>query len=70
MSRTPGSASPGCATASPVLDCCDLIRRGADRVQVAELVAENRDLQSAEQKEMSRFAFVTEHLTEPTPAAA
>ena len=28
----------------PVLDCCDLVRRGADRVRVAELVTEYRDL--------------------------
>lgn len=54
----------------PVLDCCDLVRRGANRVRVAELVAEYRDLQPAEQKEMSRVAFVTEHLTESAPAAA
>jgi superfamily II DNA/RNA helicase len=54
----------------PVLDCCDLVRRGADRVRVAELVAEYRDLQSAEQTEISRVAFVTEHLTELAPAAA
>jgi hypothetical protein len=54
----------------PVLDCCDLVRRGADRVRVAELVAEYRDLQPADQQEISRAAFVTEHLTEPAPAAA
>ena len=54
----------------PVLDCCDLVRRGADRVRVAELAAEYRDLQPAEQQEMSRVAFVTEHLSEQTQAAA
>jgi hypothetical protein len=54
----------------PVLDCCDLVRRGADRVRVAELVAEYRDLQPTEQIEMSRVAFVAEHLTEQAPAAA
>ena len=54
----------------PVLDCCDLVRRGADRVRVAGLVAEYRDLQPAEQQEISRAAFVTEHLTEQAQAAA
>ena len=54
----------------PVLDCCDLVRRGADRVRVAELVAEYRDLQPAEQQEISRAAFVTEYLTESAQAAA
>lgn len=54
----------------PVLDCCDLVRRGADRVRVAELVAEHRDLQPAEQQEISRATFVTAHLTEQAQAAA
>jgi hypothetical protein len=54
----------------PVLDCCDLVRRGADRVRVAELVTEYRDLQPAEQQEIGRAAFVAEHLTEPAQAAA
>jgi hypothetical protein len=52
----------------PVLECCDLVRRGADRVQVAELVAGYRDLDPAEQQEISRVAFVTEHLIEPAAA--
>ena len=54
----------------PVLDCCDLVRRGADRVRVTELVAEYRDLQPAEQQEISRATFVTAHLTEQAQAAA
>jgi hypothetical protein len=54
----------------PVLDCCDLVRRGADRVRVAELAAEYRDLQAAKQQEISRVAFVAKNLTEQAQAAA
>jgi hypothetical protein len=52
----------------PVLDCCDFVRYGADRVRVAELLAEYRDLGPADQQEISRVAFVTEHLVEAAPA--
>jgi hypothetical protein len=54
----------------PVLDCCDLVRRGADRVRVAQLVTEYSNLDPATQQEISRVAFVDERLTEEAAAAA
>lgn len=47
----------------PVLDCCDLVRRGADRVRVAQLVEDYHNAEPWDQQEMSRVAFVTAHLT-------
>lgn len=53
----------------PVLDCCDLVRRGADRVRVAQLVADYRDLQFPDQQATSRVDFVGMHLTQEEQAA-
>jgi superfamily II DNA/RNA helicase len=47
----------------PVLDCCDLVRRGADRVRVAQLVEDYHNAEPWDQQEMSRVAFVAAHLT-------
>jgi hypothetical protein len=54
----------------PALDCCDLVRRGADRVRVAELMAEYRRLDPEDQQEVSRVAFVARRLQEDAEAAA
>jgi superfamily II DNA/RNA helicase len=53
----------------PVLDCCDLVRRGADRVRVAELVTEYRNLDPTDQQGTSQVEFVTANLTEKAETA-
>jgi superfamily II DNA/RNA helicase len=54
----------------PVLDCCDLVRRGADRVRVAQLVADYGNLEPVVQQEISRIAFVSTRLAEEAETAA
>jgi hypothetical protein len=55
---------------STQVNCCDLVRRGADRVRVAELVTEYLNLGPAEDQTISRVEFVSARLAQEADAAA
>ena len=46
------------------------MRRGADRVRVAQMVTEYSNLDPAAQQEISRVTFISTHLTEEAETAA